>query len=51
MPGTRTDLFLAAKRIIRLHPDWDDVKVAEEAGIKLVELDLVAVARRDVEAG
>jgi hypothetical protein len=51
MPSTKTDLFLSAKRIIRLHPDWDDERVAVEAGIKLIEIDLVATARRDVEAG
>lgn len=47
---TRYELFLNAKRIIRLHPDWDDEKVAEAAGIKSLEIDLVTTARRDNDA-
>jgi hypothetical protein len=50
MPRTRTDDFLAAKRLLRVHPDWTDEQVAEALGIPRADIDLtVAVARREIE--
>jgi hypothetical protein len=50
MPRTRTDDFLAAKRLLRVHPDWTDEQVAEALGIPGVLIaDTVAVARREIE--
>lgn len=36
-------------RLIRQHPDWDDERVLQEAGMRKPELDVVAEARREVE--
>jgi hypothetical protein len=50
MPYTRTDMFLAAKRAIRVHPDWSDEQIAEYVGIPRALIpDTVAVARREIE--
>jgi|GEM_PF-3272570 len=50
MPYTRTDMFLAAKRVIRVHPDWTDQEVAEHLGIPAGLVDLtVVVARQEIE--
>lgn len=50
MPFTRTDMFLAAKRVIRIHRDWTDEQVAEQAGIPaLVVPDVIPAARREIE--
>ena len=51
---TRAEQFLAAKQALRAHPDWDDEKVAEEIGVKLVDtpgLATIRAARRDLGAG
>lgn len=50
-PVTGTSLFLAIKKTIRLHPDWDDDAVAEWNDLRGREKDLIATARRDLEAG
>jgi hypothetical protein len=50
MPYTRTDMFLAAKRVLRVHPDWTDEQVADNLAIpKLIIPETVAVARREIE--
>jgi len=50
MPYTRSDMFLAAKRVLRVHPDWTDEQVAEHLGIPRALIDLtVVVARREIE--
>lgn len=49
--GTRTELFLRVKQALRRHPDWTDEQLAEYADLRQPELDLIAVARRDLEAG
>ena len=50
MPRTRTDDFLAAKRLIRVHPDWSDEQIAEALGIPRADIDLtVEVARREID--
>lgn len=47
--GTAYDLYTAAKRLIRAHPDWSDEQVAQAAGIHPLEItETVAVARHDV---
>lgn len=47
--GTVYDGYMAAKRVIRAHPDWTDAQVAEAAGIHpLMVAETVAPARRDV---
>lgn len=47
----RTELFLAAKRTIRAHPDWDDQQIADAIGSRLIECaDLLREARKDVAA-
>jgi len=52
MPSTRVDMFLAAKRLIRVHPDWDDEKVADSLAIPRILIpEIVVVARREVDAG
>lgn len=48
---TRTELFLQVKGILRNHPDWDDDQVAERAGLKEPEREVIIIARRDLEAG
>lgn len=50
MAGQRYELFMAAKKVIRTHPDWDDEKVAAQVGAKLTELDIIREARKDHEA-
>jgi hypothetical protein len=47
----RTELFLKIKQVLRNHADWTDDQVAEQAGVKAPERDLIAAARRDLEAG
>jgi hypothetical protein len=50
MPSTRTDLFLAAKRVLRAHRDWTDEQVAEHIGCHpLLAPDVIAPARTEVE--
>lgn len=50
MPSDRVTLFLAAKKCIRLHPDWDNEQVAEFIGCHRVLIpDVVVVARQEVE--
>jgi hypothetical protein len=36
-------------RLIKQHPDWDDKQILEAAGMKPLEADMLAVARREVE--
>jgi hypothetical protein len=50
MPYTRTDMFLAAKRAMRVHRDWDDEQVADFLGIHhLLIPDVIVPARREIE--
>jgi hypothetical protein len=50
MPYTRTDMFLAAKRALRVHRDWDDKQIAEHIGIHVMLIpDVIAPARREIE--
>jgi hypothetical protein len=50
MPSSRVEWFLAAKRTIRVHRDWDDQRVAEHCGIPRAEIDaVVRPARVEVE--
>lgn len=50
MPGTRTDLFLAAKKALRAHRDWTDERVAEHIGCHpLLISEIIGPARREVE--
>lgn len=44
-------MFLKAKEVLRVHPDYTDEQVAEAADIRLIDLELVKTARRDLEAG
>lgn len=48
---TQTELFLQVKQVLRIHPDWTDEQVAEQAGLRVPELHLIATARKDLEAG
>lgn len=42
-------MFLAAKRVIRLHPDWSDEEVADHLGIHKLDIEAAVVpARREV---
>lgn len=50
MPS-QAELFLRVKQVIRVHPDWTDEQVAEQAGLRAPEMHLIATARRDLEAG
>jgi len=51
MASQKVEWFLAAKKAMRLHPDWDDEKVAEYCGIPKASLDeTVAPARREINA-
>lgn len=48
MASRKTELFLAAKRWIRAHPEADDQDVADAIGAKLLEAEeLIAAARKD----
>lgn len=49
--GPRAEMFLRVKQCVRLHPDWSDEQVAEREGLKGPELDLIKIARKDLEAG
>jgi hypothetical protein len=50
MPYTRTDMFLAAKRLIRVHRDWDNEKVAENLGIaKILIPEVIVPARTEID--
>lgn len=52
MPNSpRTEVFLRIKQTLRNHPEWTDDQVADQAGVKLPERDLITTARRDLEAG
>lgn len=51
MALTRTSMFLKAKEILRVHPDWTDEEVALAADIRPVDIDVVRTARKDLEAG
>ncbi len=48
--GQRYELFMRAKREIRLHPELTDQQVAERIGAKAAEADIIAEARKDYEA-
>ena len=50
MAGQRYELFTAAKKTIRTHPDWDDAAVAAHVGAKPTELDIIREARKDYAA-
>lgn len=50
-------IFIDAKKMIRLHPDWEDMEVAEAIGLPerilapgCRELETIAQARKDVTA-
>jgi hypothetical protein len=50
MPYTRTDMFLAAKRALRVHRDWTDEQLAEHIGIHALLIpDVIAPARREID--
>lgn len=50
MPYTRTDMFLAAKRAMRVHRDWTDEQVADFLSIhRMLIPDVIAPARREIE--
>jgi hypothetical protein len=50
MPSTRTDLFLAAKRVLRVHRDWTDEQVAKRTGCPALLIpEVIAPARTEVE--
>ena len=50
MPYTRADMFLAAKRALRVHRAWTDEQVADYCGIPHMLIpDVIAPARREVE--
>lgn len=50
MPSTRTDMFLAAKRMLRVHRDWTDEQLADNLAIpKILIPDVIVPARREVE--
>lgn len=50
MPYTRADMFLAAKRVIRVHRDWSDEQVADNTAIpRLLIPDVIPPARREIE--
>jgi hypothetical protein len=48
--GIKYELFTRARQVIKVHPDWDDEKVAEHVGAKLAELDIIREARKDAMA-
>lgn len=47
----RTEAFLQIKEQLRLHPEWSDDQLIVRLGLKEAERDIIAVARRDLEAG
>jgi hypothetical protein len=50
MPYTRADMFLAAKRVIRVHREWTDEQVADVAAIpRLLIPDVIPPARREID--
>jgi DNA-binding transcriptional regulator LsrR (DeoR family) len=52
MPSTNTDMFLAAKRYLRLHPELTNEQVADQLNIpRALIQDIVVVARREVDLG
>jgi hypothetical protein len=51
MPLTQVELFLQVKKLLRLHPEWDDDAIAEYLDLRQREKDLIRVARKDLEAG
>ncbi len=51
MPVTNTKLFLDIKGLLRRHPEWDDDTIAEYLDLRQRERDMIAVARKDLEAG
>lgn len=47
----KTELFLAAKRAIRTHPDYDDQQIADYIGARLIEAqEIITEARKDCAA-
>lgn len=50
MASQRVEWFLAAKKVLRAHPDWTDEQVANYCGIPLAVTDeVIAPARREIE--
>jgi hypothetical protein len=50
MASPRVDMFLLAKKTIRLHRDWSDKEVAEHLGIPEILIpETIGPARREVE--
>ena len=50
MPYTRTDMFLAAKKWLRVHRDWSDEQLAEHIGISKVLIpEVIVPARREID--
>ena len=51
MASQKVEWFLAAKKAIRMHPDWDNERIAGHCGIPEASLDETVIpARRDIEA-
>lgn len=51
MPQSKYQLFTQIKQLLRRHPDWTDEQVTEHFDLRFEEKDLIAVVRRDLEAG
>ena len=50
MASQRVEWFLAAKKALRVHPDWTDEQVANYCGIPLaVAEEVIAPARQETE--
>jgi hypothetical protein len=47
----KTELFLAAKRVLRAHPGFTDQEIADNIGARLVEAEeIIREARKDDSA-
>jgi hypothetical protein len=51
MASRNVEVFQAARKVIKLHPDWDDEKVAEQVGARDFEMGIIVQARKDAAAG
>lgn len=45
---SRWEQHVLLTRLIRQHPDWDDAQLLEAAGMKPLEADMLAEARKEV---
>jgi hypothetical protein len=51
MASQKVEWFLAAKKAMRLHPDYDNEQIADHCGIPKAAIDeTVAPARREIDA-